>query len=250
MRLFESAKKDEGKVPLAERMRPSDFSEFVGQEKLLGDGAPLRRLIDTDRVPSMILWGPPGCGKTTIAHLVAKVTKKHFVAFSAVTASVADVKRIVAEAKHRPKGSTLLLIDEIHRFNKAQQGVLLPHIEDGTLILIGATTSFEVIAPLLSRCHLYTLRRLTNDEVETILNHAIESERGLAGKVDVTPEALSLICACADGDARVALNILEMSADTVGSDRRSRIEADDVRKEGSVARQGRRLPLRPDICAS
>ncbi len=150
-------------APLAARMRPRTFDEFVGQEHLIGEGRVLRRVIDADQIPSIILWGPPGSGKTTLARIVATQTKSHFEPISAVTAGVADLRRVVHEARER-RGMygrrTILFIDEIHRFNKTQQDVVLPHVEDGTVTLIGATTenpSFEVIGPLLSRCRVYTL---------------------------------------------------------------------------------------------
>jgi len=220
-------------VPLAERMRPRSFDEFFGQQHILGEFAPLRRLIEADRIPSIILWGPPGCGKTTIAHLIANITKKRFIALSAVTASVSDIREIVESAKKYPKGSNLILIDEIHRFNKAQQGALLPHIENGTLILVGATTenpSFEVIAPLLSRCKVYQLRKLTDDEVATIVNRALVDSHGLSGKLRLENDALSYLCAYADGDARVALNLLEMASNCAETEKRDCITIDDIKK--------------------
>ncbi|MCX7703334.1 MAG: replication-associated recombination protein A [Planctomycetota bacterium] len=232
--LFDSGDRErkEEIVPLAERMRPTSFTEFFGQQHILGEFAPLRRLIEADRVPSIILWGPPGCGKTTIGYLIANLTKKRFVALSAVTASISDIRSIVEEAKHYPKGSTLVLIDEIHRFNKAQQGALLPHIEDGTLILVGATTenpSFEVIAPLLSRCKVYQLRKLTEEEVSSIIRNALVDSRGLRGRFSLEPDALTYICAYADGDARIAMNLLEMAASCAETENRPVISANDIK---------------------
>jgi len=218
----EQDRHQKGKVPLAERMRPSDFSEFLGQEELVGEDAPLRRLIEQDRLPNIIFWGPPGCGKTTLARLIAKKTGRVFEALSAVTSGVADVRRVVATAKRRPKGRTILFIDEIHRFNKAQQDALLPHLEDGTLTLIGATTenpSFEVIPPLLSRCKVFLLHPLEEEHIRTLIEKALVEERGLSGRCFLDEEALSFLVRYADGDARRALNLLEMAADATDNNR-------------------------------
>jgi putative ATPase len=206
-------------TPLAARMRPRTFEEFVGQDHLVGPGQALRRAIEADRLPSLILWGPPGTGKTTLAEVIARVTQAHFSSMSAVTAGVADLRTIVAEAKaRRVRGKrTILFIDEIHRFNKAQQDVILPYVEDGTVTLIGATTenpSFEVNAALLSRARVYVLHALSDDAVRTIVQRALaDPERGLGGRdVTVEPEALDRIVELADGDARVALTTLELAA--------------------------------------
>src|SRR2546421_1499347 len=206
-------------APLAARMRPRTFEEFVGQDHLVGPGRALRRAIESDRLPSVILWGPPGTGKTTLAAVLARVTKAHFSPISAVTAGVADLRTIVAEAKARGvRGErTILFIDEIHRFNKAQQDVILPYVEDGTVTLIGATTenpSFEVNAALLSRSRVYVLHALSDGDVRTIVQRALaDPERGLGGRdVTVEPEALDRIVELADGDARVALTTLELAA--------------------------------------
>jgi putative ATPase len=206
-------------VPLAARMRPRSFAEFVGQEHLVGEGRVLRKSIEADQLPSMILWGPPGSGKTTLAYVIASVTKSHFSPLSAVSAGVADLRRIVSEARRRRKLSgqrTILFIDEIHRFNKTQQDAILPYVENGVVILIGATTenpSFEVISALLSRCRVFTLNSLTDEEVRLIVERAIKEEgRGL-GKlnVELPEDALTHLVVMSNGDARVALNTLEMA---------------------------------------
>jgi len=205
--------------PLAFRMRPRDFSEFVGQEHIVGEGRALREAIEADQLPSLILWGPPGSGKTALAYVIASLTRSHFIPLSAVTAGVADLRRVVEEARERKRyynQRTILFIDEIHRFNKAQQDAILPYVEDGTITLIGATTenpSFEVISPLLSRCRVFTLNPLTEQEIGTIVKRAIEDkERGL-GKlaVEVEDRAWEHLIFMSNGDARVALNALEMA---------------------------------------
>ncbi|MFQ5861175.1 MAG: replication-associated recombination protein A, partial [Dehalococcoidia bacterium] len=206
-------------APLAARMRPLTFDEFVGQEHLVGPDRVLRRAIEADQVPSMILWGPPGSGKTTLAYLIAGVTQSHFSPISAVTAGVADLRQIVEEARERRglyQQRTILFVDEIHRFSKAQQDVILPHVENGTVTFIGATTenpSFEVIAPLLSRCRVFTLHALTDEQVQAIVERALRDEERGVGKLQVAvePEALSFLVTIASGDARVALNAIEMA---------------------------------------
>src|SRR4030042_691695 len=213
-------------VPLAARMRPRSLAEFVGQEHLVGEGRVLRKCIESDQLPSMILWGPPGSGKTTLAYVIANVTKSHFSPLSAVSAGVADLRRIVDEARRRRKLSgqrTVLFIDEIHRFNKTQQDAVLPYVENGVVILIGATTenpSFEVISALLSRCRVFTLNSLTDEEVRLIVERAIRDEdRGL-GKlnVELSEDALGHLVVMSNGDARVALNALEMAAQAIAPD--------------------------------
>ena len=206
-------------APLAARMRPRTLEEFEGQEHLLGPGKALRAMIEGGRVGSMILWGPPGSGKTTLARLVAKEAGVAFVSFSAVTEGVARVREIIAEAEHRLKATrrrTILFCDEIHRFNKAQQDAFLPHVEAGTIILIGATTenpSFEIVRPLLSRAPVYVLEALSEGELASILREALEDERGLAPLgLEVDDAAIRFIAESSDGDARRALGVLEASA--------------------------------------
>jgi len=205
-------------APLADRMRPRTLGEFVGQDHLLGPGKVLRQAIESDHLPSMILWGPPGSGKTTLAMIIASMTGAHFATFSAVLSGVKDIREVVQEANEEwryQKRRAILFVDEIHRFNKAQQDAFLPHVEKGTIILIGATTenpSFEVISPLLSRSKVFTLNALTEKEIEGILKRGLEDkERGL-GKYPtvVEPEIFQGICLVANGDARVGLNTLEM----------------------------------------
>lgn len=201
--------------PLASRMRPRDLSEFVGQEHLVGEGKILRQMIERDQIPSMILWGPPGVGKTTLANVVANATRAEFVNFSAVTSGIKEIKEIMARAeKGRQLGvRTVLFVDEIHRFNKAQQDAFLPFVEQGSIILIGATTenpSFEVNSALLSRCKVFVLKGLTEDNLVTLLRHALSEERGF-GRLGVvcSDEMLRKIAIYANGDARNALGTLE-----------------------------------------
>ena len=204
--------------PLAERMRPRTFDDFVGQEDLLGLGRPLRDAIERDLLQSIILWGPPGTGKTTLARIIADTTKAEFVSFSAVLAGIKEIRDVMAAAERRRRSTgrrTIVFIDEIHRFNKAQQDAFLPRVEAGDIVLIGATTenpSFEVNAALLSRSKVFVLRALTTDEVACILERAVsDGERGLAGAAVVDADALRAIALYANGDARVALNLLELS---------------------------------------
>jgi putative ATPase len=211
-------------VPLAARMRPRTLEEYVGQDHILGPGKALRELIERDEVGSIILWGPPGTGKTTLARIIAERTKAAFVLFSAVTEGVARVREIIRAADTRRRASgrrTILFCDEIHRFNKAQQDAFLPHVEAGTVELIGATTenpSFEVIGALLSRSRVFVLQPLEPPALEAILRRALEDEeRGLGRlRLDVRPEAITFLAVHADGDARRALNALESAASIAG----------------------------------
>src|SRR3989449_5513347 len=213
-------------APLAARMRPRSLDEFVGQEHLVGEGRVLRRAIDADRLPSMVLWGPPGSGKTALARIIASMTRSHFEPVSAVASGVADLRRVVAEAGERlgENGQrTVLFIDEIHRFNKAQQDVVLPYVEDGTITLIGATTenpSFEVISPLLSRSRVFKLEPLTPEQIEGLLRTALtDEERGLGSiRVAIADGTLSALAGVVGGDARIALNALELAVQTTPAD--------------------------------
>ena len=207
-------------APLADRMRPTGFDELVGQDDLLGRGRPLRHAIERDTLQSIILWGPPGTGKTTLARMIAAVTQSHFVAFSAVLAGIKEIRAVMAaaeEGRRRGDRRTILFVDEIHRFNKAQQDAFLPRVEAGDIVLIGATTenpSFEVNAALLSRSQVYVLQALTVTDITTILTRALTDEtRGLGGQdLQVDTTALTAIARHANGDARVALNLLELGA--------------------------------------
>jgi putative ATPase len=216
--------------PLAARMRPRRLEEFVGQERLLGPGRLLRRAIEQDELRSAIFWGPPGCGKSTLALLIAGRTRAHFETFSAVTSGVADVRRAIEAARTRRRADgrrMILFVDEIHRFNKAQQDAFLPHVEDGTIVLIGATTEnpyFEVNTPLLSRARIFRFEALSDEAVRALIHRALEDrERGLATlNVEMEPEAEEHLVSIANGDARNALNALELAALSVGADESGR----------------------------
>ncbi len=207
-------------APLAARMRPRSIEEFLGQLDLVGEGGALRELIERDRVPSLILWGPPGCGKTTLAGIVARRTGARFEAFSAVTEGIARVRELIEQARERKRATgqdTILFVDEIHRFNKSQQDAFLPHVEAGTITLIGATTenpSFEVVGPLLSRTRVFVLEPLGPDVVSDLCRRALEDvDRGLGSRdLGIDDEALRKLAESADGDARRALNALETAA--------------------------------------
>src|SRR3954471_4540776 len=215
-----------GVSPLAERMRPRTLEEVVGQEKVVGEGGFLRRAIAADRVPSLIFWGPPGTGKTTLARIIATVTSSHFVPFSAVTSGIKEVKEVMAEAVRLRKAQgrrTLLFVDEIHRFNRAQQDAFLPYVESGDVVLVGATTenpSFELNAALLSRCRVIVLEPLRPEDLIELMRRALaDEERGLGGSgVQADDDALASLAQLSSGDARKALNLLELAvADAVSS---------------------------------
>jgi len=206
--------------PLAERMRPGNLGEFVGQLNVVGPGTLIRNAVEQDQIFSMILWGPPGCGKTTLARIIASETRCHFLHFSAVLSGVKEIRAVIAEAQNQQKlyrKPTILFVDEIHRFNKAQQDAFLHHVESGMITLIGATTenpSFEVIAPLLSRCRVIALAMLTTEDIAAIINSALkDAARGIGSlNLALQPDALSYLIGIADGDARVALNSLEIAS--------------------------------------
>ena len=203
--------------PLASRLRPSGLDEFVGQKHLIGEGKVLRRLIDQDMVSSMIFWGPPGVGKTTLARIIARKTKAEFIDFSAVTSGIKEIKEVMnqAESARQMGMKTIVFVDEIHRFNKAQQDAFLPVVEKGSIILIGATTenpSFEINAALLSRCKVFVLQALTTDDVAQLLRHALSSPTGFGHqKIVISDDMIEMIAAFANGDGRTALNTLEMT---------------------------------------
>jgi len=205
--------------PLADRMRPRTLDEYVGQEHLIGPGKPLRTQVDRDDTGSLIFWGPPGTGKTTLAKIIANLTKAEFIEFSAVLAGIKEIKQVMADAERaRQYGTrTIVFIDEIHRFNKAQQDAFLPHVEKGNIRLIGATTenpSFEINSALLSRCRVYVLKPLTEEQIVLLLRRALgDQERGLGGKnLAASDDVLKKIASYTSGDARSAYNVLEVAA--------------------------------------
>lgn len=249
MTLFDHRRKEiqRRSAPLAARMRPESLDGYVGQKHLLAKDTVLRRAIDQDRVPSIILWGPPGSGKTTLARLIAQVTESHFEQLSAVTSGVKDVREAVAAARDRLGQigrPTILFVDEIHRFSKSQQDGLLPHVEEGTVTLIGATTenpSFEVISPLLSRTRVYTLESLGDGDIGELIDRALtDGERGLGREnATITDNARSFLLRVANGDARTALNTLELAVESTPPDENGSREVSVETVEQSLQRQSR-----------
>jgi putative ATPase len=221
MSLFSSLPEPETSAalqPLAERMRPRTLDEFIGQEKLLGPGKPLRVQIESDNLSSMLFWGPPGCGKTTLARLIARLTKSEFIPFSAVTSGIKEIKEVMADSENKSRSGlrTIVFVDEVHRFNKSQQDAFLPHVEAGHILFIGATTenpSFEVISPLLSRTKVYVLEAHTTPQIVELLHRALaDKEHGLGNeKIDASEDVLFRIASFANGDARTAYNTLELA---------------------------------------
>lgn len=237
--LFESVENE----PLASRMRPRDLSEFVGQEHLVGDGKILRKIIESDHITSMIFWGPPGVGKTTLAKIIAKKTEARFITFSAVTSGIKEIKNVMEEADQNKKLGikTIVFVDEIHRFNKAQQDAFLPFVEKGSIVLIGATTenpSFEVNNALLSRCRVFVLKELSNDDIYKLLKNALLDERGF-GKdpIIISDDDLKLLASLAGGDARNALVMLDMLASNGIEDKRGNVVIDKKLIEDSLNRK-------------
>lgn len=229
-------------APLAEKVRPRNLDEYIGQEHILGKGKVLRQLIETDQIPSMILWGPPGVGKTTLAMIIAKVTNADFINFSAVTSGIKEIKEVMSKAEQSKMFGirTVLFVDEIHRFNKAQQDAFLPHVEKGNIILIGATTenpSFEINSALLSRCRVFVLNALLSKDIVKLLKNALKDDRGYGDvHINIDESQLQTIAVYSNGDARTALNILEMAFKS-GKNENGCITIDDKVLEGCMQKK-------------
>jgi putative ATPase len=243
-RAIEAKEEPQAGRPLADRMRPQTLGEFIGQEELLGPGKPLRTQIERDDLSSMLLWGPPGCGKTTLARIIARQTRSEFIPFSAVLAGIKEIKEVMAQAERtRQYGKrTIVFVDEVHRFNRAQQDAFLPHVEAGNILLIGATTenpSFEVIAPLLSRMKVYVLHALTQEQILGLLRRALgDAERGLGNeRIEIGANILDRIAILANGDARAAYNTLEALVLGTAPDGQGRRAVTEARLEDVLQRK-------------
>jgi putative ATPase len=236
-----AAKKNKIVIPMAERLRPRAINEVLGQPHVVGKGKLLTNAILADEIPSMIMWGPPGSGKTSIARIIAAVSRSRFVPFSAVLSGIPELKQILLQAQEQKEyhgGTTILFVDELHRFNRAQQDAFLPYVEDGTIVLIGATTenpSFAINAPLLSRCRVIRLNPLPESAIVGLLERALKHSEGLAGEYRISPETLDIVVKAANGDARRALNTLEVAALEAKREQRTEILESDVAQSNAHA---------------